>query len=124
MLTIYSCTKQAEARAYHDKLSTMVSPMYSNVLLLAALASFIFGPCIGYFDCYFDMTHHMLSAKIFTLGEIIYVCGVVYAVCQNRNQFSPEANSTINVCVKALAVMAIVAILMQLGSSTLGFAIG
>lgn len=90
----------------------MVSPLYNSVLLLAALASFIFGPCIGYFDCYFDMPHHMLSAKIFTLGEIIYVVGVVYAICQNRNQFSPSANSTIDVCVKALAVMAVVAIMM------------
>lgn len=124
MLTIYSCTKQAEARAYHDKLSTMVSPLYNTVLLLAALTSFIFGPCIGYFDCYFDMPHHMLSAQLFTIGEIIYVVGVVYALCHNRSQFSPEANSTIDVCVKALGLMAIVAVLMQIGSGTLGFAVG
>ena len=112
MLTIYSCTKQAEARAYHDKLSTMISPMYNSVLLLFAGLSFIFGPCIGYFDCYFDMPHHMLSAKLFTIGEVLYVYGVVYAVSLNRSQFGPEQNQTINTCIRGLAVMALVAILM------------
>jgi hypothetical protein len=58
MLTIYSCTKQAEARAYHDRLSGFVSPLVNSLLLLAALASFIFGPCIGFWDCYYDMDIH------------------------------------------------------------------
>ena len=60
MLTIYSCTKQAEARSYHHRISGFVSPLVNNILLLAATASFIFGPLIGYFDCYYDMEHHML----------------------------------------------------------------
>lgn len=58
MLTIYSCTKQAEARAYYHRLSGFVSPLMNNVLLLAAVVSFVFGPLIGFFDCYYDMPHH------------------------------------------------------------------
>lgn len=85
MLTIYSCTKQAEARAYHDKLSTFASPLVNSLILLSAAASFIFGPLIGYFDCYYDMDHHMLATNIFTIGEIIYVFSVVYLVASNRN---------------------------------------
>jgi hypothetical protein len=61
MLTIYSCVKQAEARAYHDRLSTFVSPCVNNFLLFPALASFIFGPLIGYWDCYYNMDKHMLA---------------------------------------------------------------
>ena len=66
----------------------------------------------------------MLSAKIFTLGEIIYLYGVVYGICKNHNKFSPQAYHTIDVCIKALGVMAIVAIIMQIGSGFLGFAKG
>jgi hypothetical protein len=61
MLTVYSCTKQAEARAYYNRLSGFVSPLVNNFLLFAATVSFIFGPLIGFFDCYYDMDMHMLA---------------------------------------------------------------
>ena len=58
MLTVYSFTKQAEARAYHGRLSSFVSSTTNNILLLCAIASIIFGPCIGYFDTYYNVTVH------------------------------------------------------------------
>ena len=88
MLTIFSCCKQAEARAYHDKLSEIASPLFNSFILLGATASFIFGPLIGYFDCYYDMDHHMLATIIFTVGEAIYVYPVVYLMATNRSNFS------------------------------------
>ena len=85
MLTIYSCTKQAEARAYHDKLSAIASPLFNNLILLAATASFIFGPLIGYFDCYYDMDWHMFFTGWFVVGEVAYGTLMVYTVATNKN---------------------------------------
>ena len=59
MLTVYSFTKQLEARAYHDRLTSIgVSSTTTSILLVCALASFIFGPCIGYFDVYYNVHLH------------------------------------------------------------------
>jgi hypothetical protein len=123
MLTVYSCTKQAEARAYHDRLSSFVSPLANNLLLLAALVSFIFGPGIGYWDCYYDMDMHMWATTLFTGGEIVYVYLTVYLIATNRNQFSPSASSAIDNCTSALIVVAIDGVLMALGPQVLGISI-
>ena len=85
------------------------------MILLSAAASFIFGPLIGYFDCYYDMDHHMLATNIFTMGEIIYVFSVVYLVASNRNQFSPSVNSNISNCVHSLYLILVVGVLMHIG---------
>ena len=87
MFTVYSFTKQAEARAYHHRLSGFVSPLANGFLLLAASASFIFGPLIGYWDCYYNMDKHMLATQIFTGGEIVYIYFITYLIATNRNQF-------------------------------------
>ena len=113
MLTIYSCTKQAEARAYHHRLSGFVSPLVNNILLLAALASFIFGPLIGYFDCYWDMDHHMTATQIFTGGEIVYVYLLAYIISTNREQFPASAANTISLINWNLVFVAIVGLCMS-----------
>ena len=123
MLTIYSCTKQAEARAYHNTLSSFVSPMVNSLLLLAALVSCVFGPMIGYFDCYYDMKHHMLATGLFTGGEIVYIYGMVYLLATNRNQVSASASPAIDRCIIALIIVAIDGYLMQLGPEALGISI-
>lgn len=92
----------------------------NSLILLAATASFIFGPLIGYFDCYYDMDHHMLATNIFTMGEIIYVYSVVYLVATNRSQFSSSVSSNINNCVNALYLILVVGLLMHIGNKTLG----
>ena len=121
MFTIYSCTKQAEARAYFNRLSGFVSPLANGLLLVAALASFIFGPLIGFFDCYYDMPHHMLATQIFTVGEIIYIYGVVYLVASNRSQFSDSDQPVINRCIFALIIVLIDGFFMfYLGPGVLG----
>ena len=104
MLTIYSCTKQAEARAYNDKLSGFVSPLMRGLLLLAATASFIFGPCIGFWDCYYDMDIHCQVTQIFTIGEIVYLFLFVYLIATNRNQFDPSANPIIDPEVTGISI--------------------
>ena len=120
MLTIYSCTKQAEARAYHDKLSAIASPLFNNLILLAATASFIFGPLIGYFDCYYDMDRHMLATQIFTIGEVIYVFSVGYLLATNRSNFSASVNQNITNCVYALCLILVVGLCMSQGNSYWG----
>lgn len=123
MLTIYSCTKQAEARAYHDRLSGFVSPLLNNLLLVAALASFIFGPCIGFWDCYYDMDIHCQVTQIFTIGEIAYITIMVYLLATNRNQFDASASPIIDNCVYALILVAVDGILMSLGPEWTGISI-
>ena len=90
------------------------------MILLSATASFIFGPLIGYFDCYYDMEHHMLATNIFTIGEIIYVFSVVYLVASNRNQFSPSVTSNISNCVNSLYLILVVGVFMHIGNKSLG----
>jgi hypothetical protein len=92
----------------------------NGLILLAATASFIFGPLIGYFDCYYDMDHHMLATNIFTIGEIIYVFSVVYLVASNRSQFSPSVSSNIGYCVNSLYLILVVGVFMHIGKQTLG----
>jgi len=58
MLTIYSATKLAEARAYYNRLSTFVSPLFNAFLFGAAVIAMFSGPAIGYYDCFFDLYHH------------------------------------------------------------------
>ena len=120
MLTIYSCTKQAEARAYNDKLSGFVSPIVRGVLLLAATASFIFGPCIGFWDCYYNMDTHQFVTQIFTIGEIAYLFIIIYLLATNRNQFDASASPIINRCVVGLVLVTIDGICMNLGSQVMG----
>jgi hypothetical protein len=113
MLTVYSCVKQAEARAYYHRLSGFVSPLANNILLLAATASFIFGPLIGYFDCYYDMDHHMLATQIFTGGEVVYVYTLLYLISTNREQFPASAGNSIFLCQVGLAMVAVVGLIMS-----------
>jgi len=120
MLTIYSCTKQAEARAYHDKLSTFVSPLVNSLLLLCALASLMFGPCIGYWDCYYDMDMHCSVTQIFTIGEIAYVFILFYVLDTNRDQFDPKTYIYMDRIKLALFLVAIDGIFMSLGNGYLG----
>ena len=123
MLTIYSCTKQAEARAYHHRLSTFVSPLVNGFLLFCAAVSCFFGPLIGFFDCYYDMKHHMFATTCFTVGEIAYIFVLVYLIASNRSQFDASANSSINLCVYALILVMIDGVLMNLGRDYLGISI-
>ena len=87
MLTIYSCTKQAEARAWNDKLSSFVSSPMRSFIMLGAIASFIFGPCIGFWDCYYNMDTHCFVTQVFTIGEGVFLFPLVYILHTNRKQF-------------------------------------
>jgi hypothetical protein len=113
MLTAYSMTKQAEARAYHDRLSSFVSPTLNNLLLVFALMSFICGPGIGFFDCYYNMDWHMWFTGWFTFGEIFYVVILVYVIHTNRTQFQASTYPLIDRCMYALGIAAIVGLCMH-----------
>jgi len=123
MLTVYSCTKQAEARAINDKLSGFVSPITRGILLLAALASFIFGPCIGFWDCYYNMEIHCEVTQIFTIGEVAYLTILVYLLHTNRDKFEASASPIIDRCALGMVVAAIDGILMAMGPEATGVSI-
>jgi len=113
MFVVYSCVKQAEARAYYHRLSGFVSPLANNILLLAASVSFIFGPMIGFFDCYYDMDHHMLATGLFTGGEVVYVYTLGYLISTNREQFPASAGTSIFLSQVALGIVAVVGLVMN-----------
>lgn len=123
MFTIYSCVKQAEARAYYHRLSGFVSPLVNNILLLAALVSFIFGPLIGYFDCYYDMDHHMLATGLFTGGEVVYVYTIMYVISTNRDQFPASAGNAIFLSQISLVIVLITGTFMHFKSDFPGYAV-
>jgi len=113
MFTAYSMTKQAEARAYHDRLSSFVSPLLNNLLLVPALISFVCGPGIGYFDCYYNMGWHMWFTNCFTSGEIFYLVILVFIIRTNRDQFSASTYPLIDRCVNGLLVAGVAGICMH-----------
>ncbi len=123
MLTIYSCTKQVEARAYHDRLSSFVSPTVNSFLLLASLATIVGGPGIGFWDCYYDMDLHMWATTTFVIGEVVYGYTLTYILATNRDQFPQEAGVYIDRNKTLCFMVAIVGLLMQFGNTELGISI-
>ena len=123
MLALYSCVKQAEARAYYNRLSGFVSPLVNNILLLAALVSFIFGPLIGFFDTYYDLDHHMLATGLFTGGEVVYIYTIMYLICTNREQFPASAGNSIFYIKISLTIVAITGLVMHFNQDFPGYAI-
>jgi hypothetical protein len=87
MLTIYSCTKQAETRAYHHKLSGIASPLVNNLLLLFSLAAIIFGPLIGFYDVLYDSHMHGQVTRIFVIGEVGYCFLITGVLNGSRDKF-------------------------------------
>jgi hypothetical protein len=116
MLTVYSFTKQAEARAYSQTLQAkgIASSTTNLLLLLFAGASFVFGPCIGFFDVYYDVKTHCKVTQIFTIGEIGYVFLMTYLLTTSRSQFSPSVSVFIDRCKLGVCIIVLDGILMSL----------
>jgi len=64
LLTVYSVTRLAESRAYYNRLSTFVDPYVNSFLFFCALCTIISGPCVGYWDTYYDNLTHCEMAGI------------------------------------------------------------
>ena len=94
-------------------MSGIVSPLANNILLLAAAVSFICGPLIGFFDCYYDMDHHMLFTGLFTNGEVVYVYMIYYCISSNRDKFAPSSYPTMDRMFYMLCVTAVVGAIMH-----------
>ena len=93
MLTIYSYTRQAEARAYHHRLNGIASGLVQNLMLAATVLSCVFGPCIGYFDKYYDSPTHGQVTKMFVIGEVAYILLIIGVVNSNRDKFPNDGAS-------------------------------
>ncbi len=90
ILTIFSCTKQAEARAYHTKLRSIVTPKINKIMLIAAFASVVSAPWIGFFDVHYNFPLHMVATMTFTAGDIVYLITLCVKVVQNRAEFHKD----------------------------------
>jgi len=116
MLTVYSAAKQAEARAYYNKLSTFVRPLVNNFLFIVAVVAMITGPGIGYYDVYFDIDTHCLMTDIFTYSEVIYLYTLCWIMSHNREQFGPHAQHVITRVQYQLLFVAFVGLCMRFPS--------
>ena len=92
MLLVYSFTKQAEALAYHDRLTRLgVSATTTSLLLVFANVSILLGPCIGFFNLNYNVQWHCKVTQIFTIGEIGYCFLITYLLSSNRSQLTPTS---------------------------------
>lgn len=115
ILTVFSCTKQAEARAYHSRLKSLVSARVNNLLLFAALMSTISAPWIGFFDIHFNFPLHMVATLTFTLGEILYLFPLCYFLVRSRSTFPRHAQPLITFILYFAAFNLIFGLIMLYG---------
>lgn len=73
MLTWYACVKQANVRAYHQRLQGIASSGTNQALVIYGIISCIFGPLIGFFDVYYNMPVHCFVVALFVIGEVLYI---------------------------------------------------
>jgi hypothetical protein len=116
MLTIYSFTKQAEARAYHDRLTGIASPLMNSLLLVFAAMSIIFGPCIGFYDVFYDSHTHGQVTRLFTIGQVLYIFFITGVLNGHRDKFQ-GSESTIDTLVNLRLVAIGVGLTQALSSN-------
>ena len=85
----------------------------------------VFGPLIGYFDVYYDMTAHCTVTAIFTIGELGYIFTII-GICSSNRKFFADVKGytqkidTLETCRMFLAVEAVI----SLGSKYMHYNIG
>lgn len=112
MLTFYSCTYQATARAYHHRLTGIASSTTNTLLLAFCVLACIFGPAIGFFDVVYDSHHHGMVTKVFVIGEVGYCFLITSILNGSRDQF-PGASSLIDKLVFCRNMTIFVGLLQQ-----------
>jgi hypothetical protein len=122
MLTFYSCVKQCYVRAYHHRFNGIASKGTQKALLIYATLSCIFGPCIGFFDCYYNMTMHCTVTAIFVVGEVLYIFTCI-GILNSSRQFFQGAEALIGRLV-FLRTIVIGLGAVTLGAKVFGFDIG
>jgi len=87
MLTFYACVKQMQVRAYNHRLNGIASKCTQKALITYATISCIFGPAIGYFDVYYNMTIHCTCTALFVVGEVLYIFTVIGVMTSCKDAF-------------------------------------
>ncbi len=119
MLTGYAFVKQAYVRAYHHRLTGIASQSTNQLLLIYGIISCVFGPMIGYFDCYYNMTVHCTVVALFVVGEVLYIFTATSILNGARNQFPDAAQSSINTLVTCRTITIVLGV-VTLGAKVLG----
>lgn len=118
MLTAYAFVKQAYVRAYHHRLTGIASPSTNQLLIIYGAMSCVFGPLIGYFDVYYNMTVHCTVVALFVVGEVLYIFTVTAILNGARSQFPDAAQSSINTLVTCRAITVVLGV-VTLGAKVL-----
>lgn len=100
MLTVYACVKQAQVRAYHERLRGIASPGTNSNLLIYGAISCVFGPMIGYFDVYYNMTVHCSVVALFVIGELLYVMTIISVLSKRRAHFPASDHGKIDILIQ------------------------
>lgn len=99
MLAGYAFNKQALVRAFHERLTGIASPGTNSWLVTFGVMGVIFGPCIGYWDVYFNMPVHCFVVALFVVGEVGYALTIIGVLNGARAQFSQAAQASIDTLV-------------------------
>lgn len=95
MLTIYSCVKQAYVRAYYERLKGIASAGTNKNLVIYGAISCIFGPCIGYYDVYYDTHIHSAATALFVIGELLYVITIISVLNKSKIHWPTSVHGSI-----------------------------
>jgi len=87
MMTVYSFSNLAEMRCWDDRLTTFTTSSTRTVLWIGTVVGMIFGPGIGFYDCYYDGHWHQFVTNVFVFGQLLYIYPLVYILSQNKAQF-------------------------------------
>ena len=115
MLAGYAFNKQALVRAFHDRLTGIASTGTNQWLFIFGVMGVIFGPCIGYWDVYFNMPVHCFVVALFCVGEVGYAMTIIAVLNNNRDKFAQSVQSSIDTLVN-LRTMTLILGVISLGN--------
>lgn len=91
MLTIYALNKLQYIRAYYLRLQGVFSHGTNEMLLIFGYMSCVFGPCIGYWDVYYEVHIHSAVTAVFVVGELGYVITMLWALNKRRSHWTSKS---------------------------------
>jgi hypothetical protein len=119
MLTFYAFNKQANVRSFHHSLQGIVSEGTRQWMVILGIMCCLFGPCIGYWDVYFNMPVHCFVVALFCVGEVGYALTAIAAVNSARDKFPQSAQSSIDTLVTCRMITIVLGV-VTLGAKVIG----
>jgi hypothetical protein len=92
-------------------------------MVIYGAISCIFGPCIGFWDVYYDMQVHCFVVALFVIGEVLYIFTVTSVLKNGRSQFPQTSQSGIDTLITCRTITLVLGAI-TLGAKITGYKIG